>query len=176
MRVCMRQRPCLPLAANGSPMSYSEVSSGDKLPLYSCPFIGCSYSTSTRMLFLHHIAGGVADTTHLTQLNEICNSGLLWMTKLDYVYGAIAIAERERWPRIGLSTTRRSLNELCQRYNDDEIQCLTCFTCSQMRSTAKGYPTVDLETLLVEPAEYQHEILLRKVRDFQFLEEERVTE
>ena len=67
------------------------------------------------------------------------------MTTLDYVQQAMALAERERWPRVGLSTTRRALRALAGRYNDKNIQCLVCFICGQQRTTCAGYPVVDLE-------------------------------
>ena len=55
---------------------------------------------------------------------------------LDYIGGAMACAERERWPQLGLSTTRRALTHLALRYNDAKIQCLPCFIlqlCMHMR-------------------------------------------
>ena len=104
-------------------MSAMDVNTGVRLPLYSCPSTDCSYHSRNRELFLHHVAGGVSDTTHLEMLKQACGDALPWMTRLDYVYGAVAVAERERWPRLGLSTTRRALNALCIRYNDTKIQC-----------------------------------------------------
>ena len=72
-------------------------------------------------------AGGVSDATHHEEISEICGGDYAWMTRLDYMYVAVAVAERERWPRLGLSTTRRSLSLLCSRYNDEKIQWLACF-------------------------------------------------
>ena len=43
-----------------------------------------------------------------------------WFTPLDYVGAAVVLAERERWPRLGLSTTRRALNQLALRCNDEK--------------------------------------------------------
>ena len=148
LRKHMRLRPTLPLRADGEPLSVEDLNSGVKLPLYSCPFVGqdgtsCQFQTRDRALFLHHIAGGVRDRTHADQIVQVCETGetdVPWMTRLDYVQGAIAVAERERWPRLGLSTTRRALNVLALRYNDDKIQCLACFICAQLRTTCAGYP------------------------------------
>eukprot|EP00959_Pyramimonas_sp_CCMP1952_P030544 640239-Pyramimonas_sp.AAC.1 len=58
----------------------------------------------------------------------------------------MAVAERERWPMLGLSTTRRALNLLALRYNDETTRCLACFICGQLRATCAGYPPVDLES------------------------------
>eukprot|EP00959_Pyramimonas_sp_CCMP1952_P039768 831858-Pyramimonas_sp.AAC.1 len=66
------------------------------------------------------------------------------MTNLDYVYGAMAVAERGRWPMLGLSTTRRSLNLLALRRNDETTRCLACLICGQLRTTCAGCPPVDL--------------------------------
>ena len=142
LRKYMRQRPCLPLKSTGEAMTAADVMTGLRLPLYSCPFKDCYFNSSDRTLFLHHVAGGVSDTTHAKMLKTVCRDDLPWMTRLDYVYGAVAIAERESWPRIGLSTTRRALNQLCVRYNDRKIKCLTCFICCQMRVTVEGHCVV----------------------------------
>ena len=51
-------------------MSIEDLNVGVKLPLYSCPFLGvdgkaCHFNTNDRNLFLHHVAGGVLDKTHV---------------------------------------------------------------------------------------------------------------
>ena len=147
----MRQRPTLPLKADGSSLTATDLESGMKLPLYSCPFQDtnngpCNFHTDDRELFLHHIAGGVKDETHAAEIAQICGQDITWMTNLDYIYKAMAIAERERWPLLGLSTTRRALNLLAHRYNDDTIQCLACFICGQLRTTCSGYSPVLLQS------------------------------
>ena len=146
LRGQMRLRPCLPSKNGEEVLSSEELSAGVQLPLYSCPWRGCTFATNDRALFLHHVAGGVSDPIHKDALQLICQEDLPWMTFLDYVYGAVAIAERERWPLLGLSVTRRSLNLLCQRFNDATTQCLACFVCGQLRTTCTGYPEVDLNT------------------------------
>ena len=173
LRKCMRKRPCLPLKEGGGAMTYDDVASGAKLPLYTCPYLDCSYSSNDRATFLHHVAGGVSDRQHIEMLSQICKDDCSWMTTLDYVYGAVAIAERERWPRLGLCTTRRSLNALCQRFNDGNIQCVACFICCQLRTTAEGFPSVKLETPATDAAECQHEISMRSCTEFQELERNR---
>ena len=80
------------------------------------------------------------------------------MTNRDYVSRAIAIAEQERWPLLGLSTTRRSLNLLALRYNDETIKCLACFVCGQLRTTCVGYPPVNLTSSSSTPAPVRPEI------------------
>ena len=95
LRACMRVRPCLPCKGGTEEMTSEEVSSGNKLPLYSCPYIESVHSSNERKAFLHHVTGGVLDSTHLQMVAGICGSDLKWMTHLDYVYGAVAIAERE---------------------------------------------------------------------------------
>ena len=95
LRRCMRERPCLPAKDGGEPMTYVDVASGAKLPLYTCPYLECVYCSNDRATFLHHVAGGVSDRTHFAILDKICKGDLSWMTRLDYVYGAVAVAERE---------------------------------------------------------------------------------
>ena len=38
LRKLMRERPTLPLCADGAALTTSDLDSGVKLPLYSCPF------------------------------------------------------------------------------------------------------------------------------------------
>ena len=145
LRKLLRDRPCLPLSANGQLFSREQIDAGIQLPLYSCPWKGCEFSSNNRALFLHHVAGGAADDTHLLALHSVCKGDIVWVTRLDYVHGAAAVAERECWPSLGLSVTRRSLNLLCKRFNDKTATWLCCFVCGQLRTTCESYPPVDLE-------------------------------
>ena len=149
LRKQLRERPTLPVKHNGEPLSAADVATGVRLPLYTCPFINCNFHTNNRPRFLHHVAGGVSDATHKSLYDDICSGGETWLTRLDYISGAVAIAERERWPQLGLSVTRRCLNLLCNRYNDEKIKGVCCFICCQLRTTCEGYPYVHLE----KPAE-----------------------
>ena len=151
-------------------MSYADVCSGTKLPIYSCPYQNCSFRCEDRCLFLHHVAGGRSDSTHREMLDGVLKVDLPWMNRLDYVYGAVAVAERERWPRIGLSTTRRALNVLCQRYNDESTQCLACFVCAQLRVTCRGYAAINLDRPVQTKKRYNSEIELRGRAAFRALE------
>ena len=173
LRRKLRKRPCLPLSTSGSgEMSPHEIASGVRLPLYSCPFEGCAFNTADRALFLHHVAGGVSDTTHLKTLREICGgcTDIPGVTMLEYVHGAVAIAERERWPMLGLSVTRRSLNLLCLRYNDTQMKCLCCFVCGQLRTTVKGYSAANLQKPSSEAGGVSSEIEFRRIVDLTHLE------
>ena len=82
---------------------------------------------------------------------------------LGLCYGAVSVAERERWPRLGLSVTRRSLNLLCNRYHDESTQCLSCFVCCQLRTTCEGYPVVNLEKSATETPFCKREIEFKSV-------------
>ena len=94
------------------------------------------------------------------------------MSRLDYVYGAVSIAERENWPLIGLSTTRRALNVLCKRYNDIDIQCLACFVCGQLRTTCAGYSSIHLDNPVNSEQDcFNTEIYWKSVQDLQKLEQ-----
>ena len=80
------------------------------------------------------------DRAHSEQLDDICADDIDWMDNITYISGAIAVAEREKWPLLGLSVTRRSLNLLASRYNDETTQCLACFICAQQRAACAGTP------------------------------------
>ena len=85
---------------------------------------------------------------------------------LDYIGGAMAHAERERWPRLGLSTTRRALTQLGLRYNDSNMQCLSCFICGQLRTTCEGYASVNLDSQNLTESSSNAEIRYRSVQSF----------
>ena len=138
----MRKRPTLPLKAGGTELTAEDLETGIKLPLYSCPYQDCHFHTNERNLFEHHISGGARDRTRAAKIDEICQIDMTWMTNRDYVSRAIAIAERERWPLLGLSTTRRSLNLLALRYNNKTTQCLACFICGQLRNHVRWVPAL----------------------------------
>ena len=61
------------------------------------------------------------------------------MSRLDYVYGAVAAKERQRWPDASLAVARRSLRHLAERYNDETIQCIVCFVCGSQEVTLDSY-------------------------------------
>ena len=141
----MRKRVTLPAKSEGVEFTDADLDIGFRLPLYSCPWGKCSFHTNDRELFLHHIAGGARDEKHLKELIAACGVLPTWITYLDLVLETAALKERERWPQLGLSVTRRSLNSLCARFNDAATQCLCCFICGQLRTTCTGYPKIDLE-------------------------------
>ena len=95
LRKCMRERPCLPVKDGSEPMTYDDVASGFQLPMYTRPSLECAYHSNDRATFLHHVACGVSDREHLKIFEVVRNDDLPWMNRLHYVYGAIAIAERE---------------------------------------------------------------------------------
>ena len=167
LRSLMRTRPTLPVKMDGTDLTVSDIQSGMRLPLYSCPFKdpfknyesgACNYHTSDRTAFIHHICGGAMDPTHQEAISSICPNDIANMGRFDYIHGALAVAEQERWPRIGLSITRRALNLLAHRYNDEKIQCLVCFVCAQTRTTCAGYPTVNLKSTKGAANSYHTEI------------------
>ena len=175
LRRKLRKRPCAPLDCTGSAaLSTDELASGIRLPLFSCPFQGCTFHTDDRALFLHHVAGGVSDETHVQVLRETCGTceDIPGMTPLEYVSGAVAIAERERWPTLGLSITRRCLIALCLRYNDAQVQCQCCFVCSQLRTSVAGYDMVDLKRPASECGGRSAEIQPRRLQDLLHIESE----
>ena len=81
------------------------------------------------------------------------------------VLEASAIAERERWPQLGLSVTRRSLHVLCDRFNDNNIKCLCCFICAQLRTTCSGFEKTDLTEMESDISSKHQEISYVSVPD-----------
>ena len=98
------------------------------------------------------------DRTHQEAISSICPNDIADMDNFDHDHGALAVAERERRPRIGPSITRRALNLIAHQYNDEKIQCLVCFVCAQTRTTCAGYPTVNLKSTKGAANSYHTEI------------------
>ena len=94
LRSEMRARPCLPPMQDGQQLTDEKIAAGVQLPLYSCPWRECYFSTNDRARFIHHVAAGVSDLTHKGTLDRICGDDCPWMSRLDYVHGAVAHVER----------------------------------------------------------------------------------
>ena len=145
LRLLLRDRPCLPPDPRNGAKSMDDVDNGVYLPQYSCPFKNCYYHTEDREEYLHHIAGGVSDETHKDEILDICKPMTPGRTALCYISEAIAVAERDNFPKVGLAVTRRVLRGLCQRYCDSRIYAATCFICAQIHTSIEGYQGIDLE-------------------------------
>ena len=50
-----RARPTLPADLANAAKSFTEVERAVRLPLYSCPFVGCSHASDDRLGFLRHL-------------------------------------------------------------------------------------------------------------------------
>ncbi len=176
LRKLLTERPTLPPKSDGSTMSFTDLKSGAPLPLFWCVFRNgrngqCSFQTSDRDVFLHHITGGESDDTHRQAIIDICKTDVPWMSRSDYVHVAIAVAEREHWPRLGLSTTRRSLNLVARALTNEKVQCLACFVCGQLRNTIAGLTPFDERIPLGGARKPRHaEISYWDRRKFQQLE------
>ena len=65
----------------------------------------------------HHTAGGIADKTHRRDICTRCEP-INPVKQLGYVSEAIAVAERDNFPKFDLEVTRRVLRRLYQWYYD----------------------------------------------------------
>ena len=140
----IRSRPTLPASWEDPSRSWEDTNSGWSLPLYSCPFKHCTFHTEKRVDFLIHLGG--VNSPHRADIERICwPPDTPYMTRMDYVNGAVSVHERRQWPRLGLSITRRSLRNVAQAYNDETTQCLTCFVCCEQRTTLSGPVHPDFE-------------------------------
>ena len=91
----------------------------------------------------HHIAGGIADKTHRRDICTICEP-MTPVEQLGYISEAVAVAERDNFPKVGLAVTRRVLRGLYQWYCDPGIYAATCFVYAQIRTSIVGYKGIDL--------------------------------
>ena len=145
----MREQPCVPLNKEGNSSSQSDIDEGHQLSLYSCPFVSktkqcCTFECNDRAEFLHHVCAGVSDPTHEDLYVPLSSTKNEHLDRFTVFSEAMAIVERAKWPLLGLSVTRRALNQLCLRFSDDNIKCLVCFMCAEQRTTCSGYAEVDL--------------------------------
>ena len=77
----LRQRPTLPACAADPSVSWDEVDSGVRLPLFSCPFSGCRYHTDDRVAFLKHLGSSRGTSPHADVIGRICGVDMQWMTR-----------------------------------------------------------------------------------------------
>ena len=137
----LRKRPTLPADAVNPFDSFSHLQLAIRLPLYSCPFLGCTFCTDTRLEFLRHL--GSRNGPHSRDIDPLCRRFFSVASPLDFVYLAMAVIERDQVPAVGMATTRRSLRTLTTTYNDNSIQSLVCFVCASMFCTFAGPTGID---------------------------------
>ena len=140
----LRDRPTLPPSPLNVEQPFGDLDTALCLPLYSCPFRGCTFSTDIRKDFLDHFSETsphlkLSETSpHLKLIETICEDCLDVASPFDLVCHAIGMKERATIPAIGLATTRRALRTLVTRYNDSCIKALVCFVCGQIHTTLGG--------------------------------------
>ena len=170
LRSYLRDEPCLPADPQDLNISFTNVTDGLRFPLYSCPFKGCAFTTDCRDMFQHHVAAGYEDRTHADIFATFANDDIPGVTRLDYVREAIALVERSKFPRIGLSITRRVLGRLCQRYNDVNTKAVACFVCAQIRTSVQGLSGVNLNRPLSQAPRANSEISFYTVDELKNME------
>ena len=129
------------------------------LPLYSCPFKGCSFCTDDREKFLRHFSRNPVDAPHLTIIEEHCGAHFSkGFEPLDFVYRAIRVRENEKFPTLGMAVTRRTLRMLTQSFNDASTKAIMCATCNAIRPTISGHvhEKWNIETQAYEAQQNKH--------------------
>ena len=115
-----------------------DVESGVRLPLYSCPFKHCAFSTESEPAHYDHIASRQASDPHYAVIHKCCGKHLARISAIDFVHRAVTLIEQQQIPLVGASTTRRSLNALTSNYKDEKIKALACFACGQIKVALGG--------------------------------------
>ena len=143
----LRVRPTLPASTDNYEVSFTDVETAIRLPLFSCPFRGCAYATDERAAFLRHLASPTETVGHYALVRTLCGRHFSIASPLDFVYSAISIIERRQIPCIGMATTRRALRQLTKVYNDDAIKALVCFVCGEIHCTMRGPEPFETESI-----------------------------
>ena len=134
----LRCRPTLPACISDPTQSLTDVSVPIRLPLFSCPFKGCVFSTDDAASFDRHVASRTGKEPHHQVIAETCRQHLDLFDSKDFVHRAVSLIEQKQVPLIGPAVTRRSLRHLRLRYNDDTVKAVCCFVCGQLHTTTKG--------------------------------------
>ena len=134
----LRARPTLPASVENHEVSFADVGTAIRLPLFACPFRGCASASDERGAFLRHLASPTDTNGHYALVRDICGRHFSIARPLDFVYSAMSIIERRQIPSIGMATTRRALRQLTKVYNDDTIKALVCFVCGEIHTTMRG--------------------------------------
>ena len=110
------------------------------------------------------------DSPHRAVIDKTCKpEETPWLQRIDYVNGAVRYKERNKFPSLGLSVTRRVLRTLAQTYSDKNIKCLVCFICGEQRTTGQGLPHPNFEDPSETPRA-QQEIKYVDQRYFDYIE------
>ena len=134
----LRTRPTLPASTEDSEISFADVETAIRLPLFSCPVRGCAFANDKRAAFLRHIAAPAEADGHFALVKNLCGHHFPIASPLDFVNIAMSIIERRQIPCIGMATTRRALRHLTTVYNDEAIKALVCFVCGEIHRTMRG--------------------------------------
>ena len=134
----LRPRPTLPAHADDTTQSFTNVKVPIRLPLYACPFKGCTYSTDDEVSFDRHIGSRKGKDPHHKTIADACGQYLDLFDSKDFVHRAVSLVEQAQVPLIGPATTRRALRQLAARYNDETIKAVCCFVCGQLHTTFEG--------------------------------------
>ena len=117
----LRDRPTLPASMSNkdNPLVHRDLPV--RLPLYHCPFKGCSEQWESRQDFIQHFVLTNVDestfpdaTSHGKIIDQVCGTSFSWMTHLDYIAGAVAFKERQRWPDAGFGSCTTQSTTCCQ--------------------------------------------------------------
>ena len=144
----LREHVTLPADPHNPHTSWTEVESGGRLPVVSCAFRGCTWSSSgtdsddcvyrqdcehpwDQLLRAHVLA------SHGKCLNDVAASvgphGHLRVGPWDLYKAACSVRARNTIPIVGASTERRVFEYTAHVFNDHRIKSLMCFACAQIK-------------------------------------------
>ena len=158
LATALRMKPTLPASYENNNISWTDVETALRIPLYSCPFKGCICAASERLQFLFYLAGEQRPTSHYEEVHKIGGEYVEWMQTIVFIYGTITVRERAAFPTVDLSVTLHAVRILALNYNDREIKALVCFCCGQIRTTMKGAQVIAYDTESVRDVRHGVEI------------------
>ena len=128
----LRDRPLPPPCPDNAEKSWTDASSGVKLPIAHCAFRGCPWTGTNSDSVETHVCA-----QHAREIRASC--GLASEGHfMAYYCGANAEIERRRMPSIGVSVDRRTFAHVVEVYNNGSVRNLVCFVCAQTKSATAG--------------------------------------
>ena len=105
----------------------------DRLPLESCAFRGCGWTSPADAEAPPGEGLGLRDhvlEAHGPLVSSVAGVSEEW--RWDVYTQALAVQERLTVPAVGAATDRRAFEANLQHYNDHSIQSLICLCCARV--------------------------------------------
>ena len=129
----LRSRVTLPPELEDVADLQAVLDAADRLPLESCAFRGCAWTTPAEAEAPQGEGLGLRE--HVLEAHGPLVSNVAGVEDCyiwDVYAEALAVQERQRVPAVGAAIDRRAFEATLEQYHDDRIQASICLCCARV--------------------------------------------